>query len=411
MATSGEAETDRNGESGASSSVQGGAALPREKPILSGEAKESHILPPADTPSTSPEATPDLAAMGLLRGPAAAARGTDSTGAAPSQSQSSSASKRGLWPLAAAIVLGAVIAVAGALGLHHLDQTPEQLAAVAARVDTLEQSAQQLQGVQQDVTSLGKRVSVLEAGTQVQTAALAELQQRIRALASAAADQKSGAMPADLAPLSTRLDKLEEKLAGLDHQVTELAGDLTGLKAARSAAANRAGLNAVALLAADLMRRLDRGEAFASDLAALVAHGIDKARLAPLEPAAAHGVATQVALAKDFAAATPAILAAEPETQVNGFLGRLAQDAAHLVRIHKIGDTKANDLAGQIARLAAALNGGRLDEALKEWAGLPADARQKSAAFGEALQNRIAAETAAKAIETEALASLAKAKS
>ncbi len=120
---------------------------------------------------------------------------------------------------------------------------------------------------------------------------------------------------------------------------------------------------------------------------------------------------TQAALAQQFAALTPAILAAAPEPKAAGFLGRIAQDAARLVRIRKIGDAKGNDLAAHVARIAAALGAGKLDEAWREWQDLPAAAKAKSQAFGDALQQRIAAVDAAKTIEADALAALAKVKS
>ncbi len=175
--------------------------------------------------------------------------------------------------------------------------------------------------------------------------------------------------------------------------------------------------DALAILAANLRRKVEAGDAFTDDLSALANHGADRAKLALLEPVAASGVATPAALAKQFAALAPAIVAAEPEPKAEGFFGRLAQDAAHLVRIRKIGDTKGNDLAAHVAQIAAALTAGKLEEALREWNDLPAAAKAakaaetKSLAFGAALQQRVDAVNAAKLIEADALAALAKVKS
>ena len=455
MAENGKAEKGEGAAPGEGSgapapSVQGATAPRREKPLIEGAAievetstiktpaSEARKVPghPASTSAeTSPEvsgAAPELAPAGALAAPLEPAQtetvANDSAAPEEGASPPPEPPRRrgaGLWPLAAAIVLGAGIAVGVAFGLHYFDKTPKSLAALETRVAALEHGQDTKQettrSLQAGAAALGKELGALEEEAQVTKTTLAHVQQSIEQLENALkrAPQKGGAAPADLAPLSGRVDKLVEDLASLDRGLQALAAkfaaEMRGVQAEKTAAAQaamtHAEADALAILAADLRRKVEAGDAFAEDLSALANHGADRAKLAILEPLAASGVATPAALAKQFSAAAPAILATAPEPKAEGFFGRLAQDAAHLVRIRKIGDTKGNDLAAHVARIAAALAAGKLEDALREWNDLPGAAKAKSQAFGEALQQRVAAIAAAKLIEADALAALAKVKS
>lgn len=427
-------------------SVQGATAPPREKPLIEGgaiEVETSTIETPAsearkasgDSAGTSAEtslevsaAAPDLTPAGARAAPLepAQAETVAKDFAAPEEGASPPPEPprrrgAGLWPLAAAIVLGAGIAVGGAFGLHYFDKTPKSLALLETRVAALEHEGQTTQVLQAGAAALGIRLGALEEEAQVTKTTLAHVQQSIEQLENALkqASQKGGTPPADLAPLSGRVDKLVEDLASLDRGLQALAAkfaaEMRGVQAEKTAAAQaamtHAEADALAILAANLRRKVEAGDTFAEDLSALANHGADRAKLALLEPVAASGVATPAALAKQFSAAALEIVATEPEPKAEGFFGRLAQDAAHLVRIRKIGDTKGNDLAAHVARIAAALAAGKLEEALREWNDLPGAAKAKSQAFGAALQHRVAAVAVAKLIEADALAALAKVKS
>ncbi len=458
MAGDGKAEDDASappaaGSGGPALSLQGASAPPREKPLIEGEAIKAETREPQtkraeiqklavgtskessqNAPPDVAGAAPDSEAAASAGAPEAAARAEDAEpsameSAAPASALKLVPARRGNpWPLAVAIVIGALIAVGGAFGLHSLDTTPKSLAALESRVAALEHGQATTQALQADTAALGTRIGALESGMRKTAATLAGLQQSVQQLGvaqqqeaqkAAAASPALGPAAVDLAPLSARVGKLEDGLASLDQRLGDLASKFEGLtraalaakdRAARAATA-RAETDAVAIIAASLRRKVDAGAAFTDDLSALANRGVDRAKLAPLQAFAASGVATPAALAKQFSALAADIIATEPEPKAEGFFGRLAQDAGHLVRIRKIGAPTGDDLAAHVARIRAALNSGAVAEALNEWNDLPAAAKAKSQAFGVAAQRRLAAVSAATSIEADALAALAKVKS
>ncbi|QXX75572.1 COG4223 family protein [Methylovirgula sp. HY1] len=448
MAEDAKAEGEEStGPGAAARGLQGSTAPRREKPVIEGEAlhAETHAPPAEAGRSASNDLPNDLDAVpaAALSGPeqtaetesvAADAPAAD-TAAEPLPLRKPPASPRGpLWTLAAAIVIGALIGVGGALGLHSMETTPQKLVALDERVAALEQRSEAAAPRVGDV-KLDRRVGTLQSHVQSMAATLAGLQQTVQHLETmqsrletaqkqaaqqtAAASRAPSAAPVDLTPLRSRVSKLEAGLAALDLKLgdlaTKFAAQSRAAQAAKDHAAHvataRAGANAVAIIAANLRREVESGAGFADDLSALANQGFDKSKLVALTPVAPSGVATPAMLAKQFAAAAPDIMATEPEPKGEGFFGRLARDAEHLVRIQKIGDTSGHDLAAQVARIQAALGRSAVETALREWNGLPADAKAKSQAFGAAAQHRVDALSAAKAIEADALAALGKVKS
>jgi hypothetical protein len=431
MAENGDAEKHADSDQGAGAQMQGATTPPRAKPLIEGEAISPVEPQKAAAATPQPENSQNVAAMSAIAAALAAAdaQASDTQAEVPPEDHpiplAAARPRRGMfWPLAAALVIGAIIAFGGALALREFEKTPQTLASLDARLRGLEQTMQNAQAQQEAAAGLDKRLGALENGAQAMNAALVQLRGQLRDLQSAApqdAQTAGGAAGAPAAaapnqpPLSERLDRLEQTVAALDQRLTALTTQMHSAQSEKNAAAlaavARAEADSNALLAADLRRKVEAGEPFSADLTALANHGLAKERLAKLEPFAASGIKTQAALARDFAALAPAIEALEPEPKPQGFLGRLAQDAARLVRIRKIGDMKGDDVSAHLARIAAALETGRLDDALRSWDDLPAAAKAKSQAFGESLLQRVAALEAAKAIETDALAALAKVKS
>lgn len=413
-----EAEAIRTGETApeASSEAAQGPGEHAPEPHLESESDtealpETRLAEAAETPSAAPSAQEPF----------------HDSSEEPSQAPQRRAS---LWPVAAAVVVGAGIAVGGAYGLHRLDRSGESIAALQTRVGALEQGNATLASLQANVTTLGQRLDALESKSQATATTLAEQQKALQALQEAVKQApQAGAAPAgatpsetaavDLGPLTGRVEKLEQQLAALDQRISAMAtkfeSDLRAAQAQKDEAAQavmtHAEADARAILASTLRRKVEAGEAYADELAALAARGADKTKLDALAPFGATGVATPAALQKQFAAVTPDILATRSEPKAEGFFARIVQDAKHLVRIHKVGDTQGTDISAQVARVEAALAGGHLDAALHEWDGMPVPAKAKLQGFAEALRHRIAAIDAAKAIEADALAALAKAKS
>ena len=459
-------------------SLQGANAPPRDKPVIEGEVikAETRESPAAEgqsqespqEPSKASSETSSQDSSGTPPEPelvAALAAPTESVQSDATDAENTTATVDtappqvhpatqhvSLWPIAVAILVGALIAVGGAYVLHSMDDVPKSLAAYDSRLSVLEHrpAPTPLPTPQVDESRLDKRIGTLESGVQSTAASLTHLQQNVQhlvaaqkqsetALEQAQTELKQVAQdasakiaaptlpPVDLAPLTTRVGKLqdrlgkfEDRLASLDQRLDTLVAkfddEMHKAQVAKDhweqVATARAAANAVAIIAIDLRRKVEAGVAFEDDLAALANHGVDKSALARLDPVAATGVASPAALAKQFAAVESDILATQPgPKKADGFLSRLAQDAAHLVRIRKIGDMTGDDLPARVARIDAALKAGHVEAALREWNDLPDAAKAKSKAFGVATQQRIDALGAAKTIEASALTTLAKVKS
>jgi hypothetical protein len=396
------------------------STVPRDKPVIEGHAEEiasqapqesSDEIPPEDPWDALPG--PATAEVMPLTEPAAESVPEQETS---EQAASGQASRAALWPFAAAIVVAALLLVGGAFGLHLIDRTPADLASLETRVAALEQRPNPAQNLAAAQADLSARLSALETASSDTKTALAGLRAEIDKLA--AQRPASGAAP-DLAPLEARVGAFDQKVAALDSNVSALTQTLdaekgqvraTESRVSQSAAASSDN-EAIAILAASLLREVESGAPYGANLAALANRGLDNAKLAPLEDAAGTGVATPAALAKQFSDLTPAILATEPQPKENGFLDHLVKGAERLVRVEKIGDISGDDLESHAARVQAALDSGAVDAAYQEWSALPDEAKAKSVAIGAAAKARIDAIAAARSIDAEAVAALGKARS
>jgi hypothetical protein len=397
------------------------SAVPRGKPVIEGRAEE---IAPQKTPSESTAAQPgpDIPPedpWAALPGPATAEvmpHGEPIPETTPALETSPQVPRTQLWPFAAAIVVGALLAVGGAFALHWIDGTPAELASLRGRVAALEHRPDPAQGLAVAQRDLASRVTALEAAN-------ADMRTKIAALTAAmdkiSAQKTPPAAAPDLAPLEARIGALEEKLSAFQAKVGGLATTFNAEKGqvhaaetrvSQSAAAN-ANNEASAILAASLLRKVESGMPYEADLQGLAKRGFDRAKFVPLEATAASGVATPAALAKQFAALTPAILATAPQPKENGFFDHLVHGAEHLVRVEKIGDTSGSDLASRVARVRDALDASEVKTAYQEWSALPENAKVKSATFGAAAKIRIEAILAARSIDAEATAALGKGKS
>jgi hypothetical protein len=428
-------DTDTSGETGSPGTrpIAGGSSVPREKPVIEGHAEEIGVstAPASEAPAeqapiedpwtvlpSPPEAEvlPPEPEAAFPASPEAEVTPEPQVG--PPQATPAAPWAAVLWSFAAAIVIAALLAVGGAFGLHMLDRTPVNLAPLEARVAALEQRPASSEALHATQAGLESRIAALEAANRESQTTLAGLRADLDKLAAQKAAPGPSAAP-DLAPLEGRLGALEQKLAALDTKLSGIAGRLDAEKSQVRAsetrvgqsAAARADSEAIAILAANLLRKVDSGAPYGTDLAALANRGLETGKTAPLEPAAASGVATPAALAKQFSDVSPAILATQPPPQENGFIDHLVKGAERLVKVHKVGETPGNDLAGQVARIQAALDAGAINEAYQQWNELPDAAKAKSQAFGTAAKARIDTIAAARSIDADAMAALGKAKS
>ena len=170
---------------------------------------------------------------------------------------------------------------------------------------------------------------------------------------------------------------------------------------------------AIAIVAESLLRKLDSGGQFSGELAALENLGVPQASLAPLRAASEATVASELQLTARFASLVPGIIASRSAKQASAdetFLDRLTRNAKGLLRIRRVG-AEAAGVQGLVARIENALADHDLEAAFKAWKELPGTATTKSESWGEAAKARLDALNAARSIEADAVAVLAKPKS
>jgi hypothetical protein len=324
-----------------------------------------------------------------------------------------------LVPSLLALIIGGAAGFGGAYGLRFIDKWDAKYALLGERVDALEQQQKAAAALTTAQADLANRVTAIETQAHDDSAGFATLRGDIERLTTQKPGTAAAGAPADLGPLKQQLSALQDKLSSLTAQVGDLGSKLAAQQnqvvatqhLATQVATAHAGDEAAAIIAGSLLRKAEAGAPFADDLSALESRGIDKAQLANLQAAGASGVATAGELSKQFAAVTDAILATAPAPKTHGFLDRLMKDAEGLVRVRRIGDTTGDSLAAHVARIQNALDAGSVETAYQQWKSLPDAAKQKSQAFGQAAKTRIDTIAAARAIESDALASLGKAKS
>src|SRR5262245_30534316 len=253
--------------------------------------------------------------------------------------------------------------------------------ALAARVATL----------QTELKTMAEAVGVL--GRRDDEALAAAREARVRADASAA----------ELAELAQKppaaIDRSE--FEALANRVA--AGEQSANTAARDDPAVRLALAAPALNAA-----VERGDAFAAELAAVKALGADPKLVATLEPFARAGVPTAATLARQFSALAPSLLQASEPPPPEGVLGRLQLNAEKLVRIRRVDEAPGSDGAAIVARSEAKAGRGDLAGAVAELGELPPTARAPAEAWIKSAQARIAAIDASRRLAGDALSGLSK---
>jgi hypothetical protein len=179
-------------------------------------------------------------------------------------------------------------------------------------------------------------------------------------------------------------------------------------KAAEKAAGSTDRAVRLALAANALNAAVERGDAFAAELAAVKALGADPKLVAALEPFARSGVPSAAALARQFAELAPALSqAAEPPSR-EGVLGRLQANAEKLVRIRRVDEAPGGDAAAIVARSEAKAARGDLAGTAAELAQLPPNARAPAEAWIKSVQARTAAIDASRRLAADALAGLNK---
>jgi hypothetical protein len=204
------------------------------------------------------------------------------------------------------------------------------------------------------------------------------------------------------------ITQLDTRIAAIENATKSLAAST----AAAGAADKSADRNLrVAIVALALRDAIERGSPYAPEFAALKSLTGDAQVLAPLEPFAATGVPTAAALARELAAAVPAISRAAqtgPNPTEGNFLRRLEARASQFVQVRPVGDASGDDPAAIVARISAAAGRADVTGAVADIGKLPPSAQAPAQPFLAKVQTRDAALAAAQRVVADALAALGK---
>ncbi|PTM40823.1 uroporphyrinogen-III synthase [Bosea sp. 124] len=271
--------------------------------------------------------------------------------------------------------------------------TPEQIAGLQSRLDTLQGAATALER---------KAAAASEAAAKAGAAAQAATV-RVNEVAGAQVPEASA-----IAGLNAQAQRAEAAATAVGQQLERAAariGTVETLAKAAAAPSPQALAAARIVLAERVQSALAAGQAFAADVAALGKGGGSPEQLAALNAVAATGAPTKDALLVQLRSHR-AMFAREIMPASAGWQDRLLGLASRVVSIRPVGDTGANDPATLPMRLENAIAKGDIVAAAALWGQLPEPARRASADFGGALQKRAAADAAIAKIAQDAVAAL-----
>ena len=285
---------------------------------------------------------------------------------------------------------------------------PQALDAVAGRVAKLEAAgAAPPQGAGDP--ALAARIAALETELKALAETMGALGRRNEEALAAAREARVRA-DAGAAEISELTQKPPASVDRSDFEAlaNRVATVERSEKAAESAAKSADRAVRLALAATALNAAVERGDAFAAELAAVKALGADPKLTAALEPFARSGVPTSAALARQFSELAPTLQQAAEPTPREGVLGRLQMNAEKLVRIRRVDEAAGTDAAAIVARSEAKAARGDLPGATTELGELPPNARAPADAWIKSVQARTAAIDASRRLAADALAGLSK---
>lgn len=314
--------------------------------------------------------------------------------------------------LTAALGGGLVGAALIGVGLWAVGPQNDQAERMAALENAIGSAA-----TRRTVESLDKRVSAIEAKLpEIEAAAKRPLPAPQAAPVTQNAANDDGQltralqdMRNELATLAQRLSTLEkasaenaaktlppEKIDALNRDIAQLGSRLAATEknvASNTPGAQDGGGLAVAVA---LKAKLQDGQPFAKEWAALQGLNADAAALAVLKPFAEKGLMSDAALAASFAGPARAIATA-PQPRPAGdaaWTDKISSALGRLVRVTPVDPAKGEDPASLTVRIQTALGKGDSAEALVLWRKLPEPARRDTAVFGSTLEARVNAERA-----------------
>jgi hypothetical protein len=199
----------------------------------------------------------------------------------------------------------------------------------------------------QAVETLGATLKSVQADTGTLKASVEDLTGQLKSVA------RPQDVTAALAPMTSKLTGLEQNLQGVVKNEDD-----------RRTQSERMVL---ALELGNLKRALDRGGAYASELADVEKSSGGKLNLAALAKFRDQGVPTVTSLTGDFRSIAHAAIAADAEPAKGGLMDRFVASAKNVVRVRKVdGGTDDKGVEAVVARIEAALKAGRLGDIAAE---------------------------------------------
>ena len=240
-----------------------------------------------------------------------------------------------------------------------------------ARLKTL---ADQGAALKQDVTELGNRMVALESRP---------------------------ATPAGPSPesLQASIQPLNAKIAELENRITAIARAQDELRASTGAAA-------LTMAVQNLRRAVAEGKPFSTELKTLASLTSEPLEAAPLEARRESGLASLARLQRDFDTAAKAAIDAARPAGDGSFTGDLLAKARNLVRVRPTGDVPGDAPEAILARAEHRLDSGDLAAAIRETSQLTGPAAQAMTPWLTEAKDRAAADDALAKIEARLMTSL-----
>jgi hypothetical protein len=252
--------------------------------------------------------------------------------------------------------------------------------------------------------ALAARIAALEAEVKAISATLGSVGRRDEEVLAVARDARARA-DASAAALAELAQRIPAATAAERSALEALANRVTAVERSEKAAESGDRALRLALAATALNNAVERGDAFAAELATAKALGADAKLVAALEPFARSGVPSAATLARQFSELAPSL---QTSGVREGVLARLQVNAEKLIRIRRVDEPAGSDAAAVVARAEAKVSRGDIAGAVSELAQLPPDARGPAEAWIKSAQARIAAIDASRRLAADALSGLGK---
>jgi uroporphyrinogen-III synthase len=241
--------------------------------------------------------------------------------------------------------------------------------------------------------------------------AIAELQRKLEALESkpAATESETSALKSEVVALRAGMQSLDQAIAGQKASVDKAAAAANASTTGEQKALAAARGSAVIGIAARISAGLTAGQPFATDLGLLAPLAQGDAKLgeliATLQPVAANGVSSRASFAASFPSVAKAALA--EDLADDSFWQRLLGKLKSLVSLRRVGaDVQGDSVEAKLARAEAAIDAGDLPKAVELVKSLPPQASRATAGWLAQAEAHLAAQRAVDQLAAQAVSLL-----